>query len=103
MAEHDHQGQPCQLTALSMAMWALVRQLPGNEGVRGIILLAEPGDGGHDSISVFGYDPAAGPVRRVVGDMTSQLAEFAGSFGVHIDVYADGRRLTTGRASPNAS
>jgi len=88
MAEHDHQGQPCQLTAL-------VRQLPGNEGVRGIILLAEPGDGGHDSISVFGYDPAAGPVRR--------LAEFAGSFGVHIDVYADGRRLTTGRASPNAS
>jgi hypothetical protein len=106
MAEHEdahHQGEPCRLVELSTAMYAVVEQRAGNENVQAVIMLNDPDDPGHNSISVFGYPRDDRPVTRVIEDLTYHLHEFGRTFGVHVDVYVDGMRLTEGRQSPNAS
>lgn len=103
MGEHDHQGQPCQLVIMSAAMYGVVERRAGFEDTRAVILLSEPGRDGHDSIAVFGYPAEDHPVQRVIEDMAHQLIEFGDSFSEHIDIYVNGVRLGTGRASPNAS
>ena len=103
MDETDpHEGERCVLKDLAEAMYATVERRPGLEHVRAVILLSDPGLPGHESISVFGYSGDHVP-QRVIEDMTMQLSEFAETFGEHVDVYVNGMRLTTGRASPTAS
>jgi hypothetical protein len=92
-----------ELAKLSEAMYAVLERRPGRENMRAIILLADPADGGADSIAVFGYPRSEDRVTRVLQNMTQHLREFGDSFGVHVDVYIDGVRAPGGRQNPGAS
>lgn len=92
-----------RLRELSVAMYGVIERRSDAQHLEAIILLDDPQDTGHNSVAVFGYDAGSSPVATVIANMASHLHAFGLSFGVHIDVYADGVRVGKGRTSPDAS
>lgn len=99
----EHARATRELAELSRAMYAVIERRAGREGLQAVIMLDDPDAAGFDSIAVFGYPACGSPAVHVVENVATHLAEFGESFGLHVDIYVNGTRLTKGPASPNAS